>query len=171
MRIIRFLPFVVCIILFALFGFTLVVGNAQERSPLIGQPVPEFFVSTTNQQGSLLSNKTIQKPSIIVFWASWCGICKVSLPGLSTFAQKHNIPLYSVAYHDQAGPLLSAINHFGSSVVFKETGMDFDGTVASKFGIVGVPTLFVIDKNGIIRAMRTGLTDERDLNELIEFLA
>lgn len=170
MKIIRFLPLLVCLVLFGLFGFTLVVGNAQDQSPLVDQPLPEFFVSTTDQSGTLLTNKTIKKPALLVFWASWCGICKVSMPYVGAFAKEHNIPVYGIAYHDEARSLLNALNGFGNEISFAATGMDFDGSVSSQFGITGVPTLFVIDKNGIVRAMRAGQTDERDLDDLLKFL-
>lgn len=164
MKLVRFLPFVLCAILVGLFGFTLLAGKSANSSPLIGQPMPSFSVADTLQSGELLSPETMRKPALLVFWASWCGVCRVDLPTVGQFAKDNNIPLYGIAYRDQPQALSAAVKDLSKNVTFSGLGHDDSGMISSQYGLIGVPTLFAIDKDGIVRHTIAGQTTLKELN-------
>lgn len=164
MRLVRFLPFVLCAILVGLFGFTLLFGKTANSSPLVGKPLPHFYVMNSLNPREPFTAKNMQRPALLVFWASWCGICRVDLPVVSKFAADNNIPLYGIAYRDQTDALNAVMSSFKGSVTFTALGRDDSGTISSQYGLIGVPTLFLIDKDGIIRHSIAGQSTLQELN-------
>ena len=167
MNYIRFLPFIVLVTLLGLFGFTLVMGHADKTSQMVGQTLPDFSVMIAGQPTETLTPTTMKKPALLVFWASWCGVCKVDLPHVGRFAKENNLPLYGIAYRDQPDMLRAAVANLQPNVTFAGLGDDKDGDTSSRFGLIGVPTLFAIDKDGIIRAVKAGQASERDLDDML----
>lgn len=164
MTVVRYLPLILCAILIGLFGFTLLNGKAANSSPLIGKPLPHFAMSNVFAPSEILSPATIRKPALIVFWASWCGICRVDLPVVSKFAQDNNLPLYGIAYRDQTDALKAAVIDLEKLVTFTGLGQDNTGSVSSQYGLIGVPTLFAVDKNGVVRTVIAGQASLSELN-------
>nr|WP_092068421.1 thioredoxin [Dendrosporobacter quercicolus]NSL47089.1 thioredoxin [Dendrosporobacter quercicolus DSM 1736]SDL75674.1 thioredoxin [Dendrosporobacter quercicolus] len=64
------------------------------------------------------------KPTLVDFWAPWCGPCKLVGPEVEAVADQHA----------------------GTAVVAK-VNVDENQTLASRYNVMGVPTLLVI-KNG-----------------------
>ncbi len=167
MNFIRFLPVLLLAVFIGLYGFTISADRQQDRSSLLDKPLPEFSLQNAQPSGLLLSSATIQKPALLVFWASWCGVCRVDMPILSQFAQKHDIQLYGIAYRDDPQALQQAIAQFGSGVRFAAVGRDDTGDVAARYALVGVPTLFAIDRAGIIRRVVPGQVSAKLLDRSV----
>jgi cytochrome c biogenesis protein CcmG/thiol:disulfide interchange protein DsbE len=162
MKLIRFLPFILFVALAGIFAFILADKSAATRSPLLQKDMPAFSM-TTYKSDAILDNNNIVKPSIMVFWASWCGICKINLPVVSAFAEKHAVPFYGVAYRDTELLLDSVMPGLNKNVSFTQLGLDETGQVSSQFGLVGVPTLFAITANGTITYVKSGTVSMKEL--------
>ncbi|NCA71837.1 MAG: protein disulfide oxidoreductase [Sphingobacteriia bacterium] len=99
------------------------------------------------------------QPALVYFWASWCPLCKMTNGAVAAIARDH--PVLSVAMQSGGPAELSAL--------MRESGLDLpviadpDGSLASRWGVVGVPTAFVVDPNGAIRAATVGLSSETGL--------
>lgn len=91
---------------------------------------------------------------LVVFWASWCKVCRAEAGNIEALAQ--DWPVISVAM--QSGEPAEV------AVYLKERGFtvpaiaDDDGVIAKAWGVHAVPAHFVVDAAGNIRFRVAGYT-------------
>jgi cytochrome c biogenesis protein CcmG, thiol:disulfide interchange protein DsbE len=104
------------------------------------------------------------RPAIVNFWASWCHPCEREAPELLRFASHSPLGarLVGVDFTDDRGMALAFIRKHGWRYPNLRDG---DGTVGRRYGVGGLPTTFVVDRQGdIVRTLRgpqTTMTLER----------
>lgn len=96
------------------------------------------------------------RPTVLYFWASWCGICRAMQSSISAIAQDH--PFISVAM--QSGDAAELGKYMQAQGFQVPTLPDPDGDIASRYGLRGVPAVFVLGPDGKIRFATTGYTSE-----------
>lgn len=127
------------------------------------------------------------KGSVVVvdFWATWCGPCKMSFPYLQKVYEKYrnnnNVKFIAVNtwerqknYNDQLENAKKFIqdNKYTFPVLIDEKADD-QFKVIGDYEVEGIPTKFIIDKNGNIAFKSVGFDGpamEDELTEQIEFL-
>lgn len=137
--------------------------RAQSQQPeyITNQPAPAFELK--DMDGKTVS-LTDYKGKVVVldFWATWCGPCKMSFPGMQMVLNKYKddkdvVFLFidtrekTENYKDLVKDFL-ANNHYSFKVIFDEIGKDgIQNKFFKMYKLVGIPTKFIIDKNGIVR--------------------
>ena len=100
-------------------------------------------------------NKLRGKVVVLDFWAGWCGVCKLVTPVLNGWQSKfgaQGLVVIGVS-SDDARIAAKATNDFG---VKYAVGADAHGSVFPAYGVVALPTMYVLDKKGVIRAVDVG---------------
>ncbi len=89
------------------------------------------------------------KPALIDFFASWCGPCNEEAPALRKLAaaMAGKATVVAVDWDDAAGPARAFIRKHGWKFPVLA---DTSGTAGEKYGLVGLPTSFVLDAQGRI---------------------
>jgi cytochrome c biogenesis protein CcmG, thiol:disulfide interchange protein DsbE len=154
--------------LIGVFGWYGLFGNRAEKMPsgLIGSSVPGVVLAPLDERGQSLSTAGIRGPAIVNFYASWCGPCKAEHPLIIETARSAGVKWIGIAYRDDAGATRKYLNELGDPYV--GTWRDPEGAAGVAFGIIGVPETFVIDRNGVIRAVHRGpLTAEAMQRKLL----
>ena len=97
------------------------------------------------------------KVMLVRFWSLDCGFCdKEKLFALESFYQKYKdrgfIPVaINEGRVDKTDERLKKFAHLTYPMLVDEYGL-----VAKRFGVIGLPTTFVIDEEGIVRDKITG---------------
>lgn len=118
-----------------------------------GDP-PEIAAKTI--YGAPVSDQISKGPGLIYFWAEWCGICR-SMQGTVSDLLK-DYPGVTVAM--QSGSALAVRNYQNKENLSWQTVADPNGAIGSRYGIRGVPTFFILDKEGEIKFTSTGFSSE-----------
>jgi len=123
----------------------------------IGDPAPVVTLNDFNGQVVALPEAFKGKVILIRFWSLECGFCdKEMLLAFETFYQKYKdrgfIPVaVNEGRVDKTDERLKKFAHLTYPMVVDEYGL-----VAKRFGVIGLPTTFVIDEEGIVRDKITG---------------
>ena len=109
---------------------------------------------------------------LVDFWATWCGPCLASMPGLEEIYKQikgQNVVVFSVNVFDAKDPFdawieKNAGSKYSFTFGFDPAGRDNKKSIAStKYGVSGIPTMFVIGKDGKIKATLVGSGNEKNL--------
>jgi peroxiredoxin len=123
-----------------------------------GQVAPDFeLLSITGNKVKLsdLRGKTV----ILNFWATWCPPCRAEIPEMQKFYENNknnNVEILAVNLtNSESSP--DTVKDF-----VRDKGMTFNilldkqGKIGNLYGIITIPTSYIIDKNGIIREKHVG---------------
>ncbi len=95
------------------------------------------------------------RPSLITFWASWCGPCAREASALERFSRSSAGygRLVAVDWSDGlAGARSFVASHRWTFPVLR----DAEGTVGNEYRLTGLPTTFVLDASGHVRSVLRG---------------
>ena len=113
-----------------------------------GRPAPalpaEVLVPPRVTLGSLRG-----EPAAINFWASWCTPCRQEAPMLDRLSHSLHgqARLVGVDWTDGISGARSFVSRYSWSF---PNLRDADGVVGNRFGIVGLPTTYILDARGAI---------------------
>ena len=142
-------------------GVVGILGMAA-RPPVVGSPAPEIALKDLRGQEVRLSDLH-GKIVLLNFWATWCKPCKEEMPAMQASYDKlrdQGFVVLAVNELEDAGRVAEHIKTHGHTFLVV---MDHDNRVANRYGVVGLPASFLIDRQGIVREHIFGnlLTEER----------
>ena len=135
-----------------LLGLGLLLAGGSATAASIGELAPDFEIAT--QDGSLfrLSDFRGRKPVYVVFWNSWCSYCIKKTPRYmklqEQFGDKIEIIAINTTWSDSPEEMRSFEQHHQ---IEYSTAFDAGESVTDQYGVLKVPTEFIVDVNGIIR--------------------
>ncbi len=88
------------------------------------------------------------------FYASWCMPCKIELPLVESWSRTHP---EAVVVPIDVGEPRSIATTFARRLALRDVALDPHASARALFGIVGFPTIVVIDSEGYVRAKWEGL--------------
>ena len=151
---------------FSLKNTATIAARTALAKEMINKPAPLFTLKDTS--GRVVSLADLKgKVVVIDFWATWCGPCKASFPGMQLAVTKYkdnpNVKFLFIDTWENGNDYLPGVkkfiadNHYTFNVLMDEKGSDNrQSKVISTFGVEGIPTKFILDKEGNIRFKKVG---------------
>ena len=130
-------------------------STGTNQNPVIGEPAPDFQYQDADGQSVSLSDLQ-GKPVLINFWATRCSPCRMEMPYLQqVYTEWSGKGLVFLAINN--GDSASRVGEFMQSQGFSfPVLLDTRGSITQSYNIVGLPTTFFIDKDGIIQDLKVG---------------
>lgn len=150
--------------------------RAQLAKEMINKAAPEFALK--DFAGNTVSLASLKGKIVIVdFWATWCGPCKASFPGMqqavNKFKDDANVKFVFIDTWENGDNYLDGVkkfiadNKYSFHVLMDEkTAEGKQAKVVTAFGVDGIPTKFIIDASGNIRFKHVGFSGSA--GELVE---
>ena len=142
----------------------------ERKKAFVNKPAPD--VTGTTLEGKKWSLRSQRgKNVIIVFWASWCRDCVKETPLVIKSAEllqdDPDTILVSVNLDKDPDKARSFIKEKGIAypVIIDEKKLGRESDISKAFDIYGIPSIWVIDKEGTIKGQRL-----RHIEEALEML-
>ena len=134
---------------------------------VLDQPAPDFALEDAGGQELRLSDLR-GRPVVLNFWATWCTPCKAEMPELQALYDETGagagFELLAVNMREAPAPAAAFGAEFGLSFPLV---IDPAGLLADSFRVTVLPTTYVIDAEGVVRAQQLGPLDRERLRELL----
>jgi peroxiredoxin len=141
-------------------------------APEIGAPAPDFTAENyvTGEKVRLSAQRG--KIAVVTFWATWCAPCREELPNLEKLQRylgKEKIAVLAINFQDSP----ETIRRLKSNA--KQAGwninmlLDPNGRIAHQYDVKAIPRMYLIGKDGKIRATHVGFGDG-SLEEMVDEL-
>jgi thiol-disulfide isomerase/thioredoxin len=153
-----------------LFGLFLLGGEGAGAG---GPKVPPFELLSLD--GKKYTDKDLlDKPTLLIFWASWCGTCQQELPKVHNLKEKLRgkpFQVIAIGFKDSEANIRSYVKShpevFNFPVLY-----DAHDRVATRLGAQFTPTLFLLDKKGglVLHHFSGGFFDRPDFQEALQRL-
>ncbi|WDL96831.1 TlpA family protein disulfide reductase [Alicyclobacillus sp. ALC3] len=138
--------------------------------PIVGKAAPSFSLPTLNgNQTVSLQSLLGKKPLIINAWASWCKPCNIETPDLVKLSKQYGQQVQFVGVNltsldSVAQAKAFVINyHIPYPILSDPQGM-FDKT----YGILSVPTTYVISSKGKVVDVHIGIMSKQLMQSLVK---
>jgi peroxiredoxin len=121
--------------------------------------------------GSLRLAELRGRVVLMEFWATWCAPCRYSTPSMDVTYRKFRGQGVEVLLIN-AGESEETVRQWAGARFAAPILLDRDGAAQAAFAVVGLPTLFVIDREGMIRYVQSGYAGglERNLRVVLKDL-
>lgn len=140
------------------------------KKKMIDQPAPAFELKDLNGKIAKLADYQ-GKVVVLDFWATWCGPCLSSFPGMKNLVEEYqkdpSVAFIFVNTWQEEANKEQVVKEFleKNSYPFYVL-MDSDNQVVARYGVSGIPTKFIIDPRGKTRFKAVGF--EGDTEKMIK---
>ena len=137
-----------------------------------GTAAPDFTLDVLGSEDQLTMSEYRGTPVVLNVWASWCPPCRVELPLLEKGWSQYRdagVQFIGLDIQDTESAAMDTIDRFNLTY---PNVRDATGETSTRYGVVGLPTTYFIDADGVIVRRAVGaLTPELLAVSVEELLA
>jgi thiol-disulfide isomerase/thioredoxin len=165
----RNLLFRISIVIFSVFTI-LYVTYSFSKNAKIGEKAPEFTTQLVNGENYSLANSR-GNYVLLYFWGSWCGPCIRNAPELVAISKNYKskffdkdskLEILSVALEKKGKKWKRVVNKFGFNWELQVVHFHkivLNSSIANKYGVLEIPSKFLIGPNGNIILSKTSFLE------------
>ena len=150
-------------------GLLLVLVTRSGQGPKVGTLAQSFDLQLASGAGKFRLEEQRGKPVLMEVFASWCGACENAAPMLGELyqdARQSGVVLVGVSIDDD---VRDAQRVQQSWPIPYPVALD-DGSVKRAYGVSLVPTFVLIDRDGTIKQVSSGVPSRRTLSRWLSEL-
>ena len=144
------------------------IGQVKEKVKIIeGMKAPTFYLQDLSGGEIFLSDlvgepiasykkRGTEQVVILSLFATWCVPCKAEIPELERIYLENsdkNLTVFLIDVEEKKEIVTLFLDSMGVNL---PTLMDKYGKISEKYGVVSIPSLYIIDKDGIVRFVSHG---------------
>lgn len=133
------------------------VAEATDVQPAVGHRAPDFTLHDPEGRPVQLSRVLTEKAVFLSFWATWCPPCREEMPSMERAYRD---------YKSRGLEILAVSLDAGSEAAVAARVKDFMASLTltfpallDRYRLRGLPTTYLIDRKGVIRAAVIGPRD------------
>jgi thiol-disulfide isomerase/thioredoxin len=144
----------------------IIARRAEIAKGMINEPAPAFDLK--DFEGNSVRLASLKGKVVVVdFWATWCGPCIASMPGMKKAQDKYkgnpNVKFLFVDTWEKVDNKLQNAKDFMTKKGYDfHVLLDTEDNVVSDFKVSGIPTKFIVDGKGNIRFKAVGFDGNDD---------
>lgn len=153
--------FIISIFLTGVFTYAYVSKKSlfnflSDESSFLVKTFPHFTfhnIKTDQQENSHEIIDATGKPLVVHFWATWCAPCEEEFPSLVNLIEKFqdkDIVFLLLAPFDEIPKMKKFIKRYKLPQEKVVLGLDKEGLIMKKFGLLKVPETFVFDRDRVL---------------------
>jgi thiol-disulfide isomerase/thioredoxin len=123
----------------------------------VGQPAPNCKLAALSEQSAATELEQHRGKVLYVdFWASWCGPCAQSFPFMNALQREfgdQGLQILAINVDEKADDAKAFLAKHPASFGL---AADASGQCPKSFGVKGMPTSYLVDKQGVIRHIHLG---------------
>jgi thiol-disulfide isomerase/thioredoxin len=128
--------------------------------PVLREPVPmvDFILPLldgTSRNTAELRGKVV----FLNFWATWCGPCRAEMPSMEALYHRfkeQGLEILAVNLQESQKEVSAFMQQLGLTF---PTALDQPGSIGAAYGVMAIPTTYIVDRNGGIIARVMGSLD------------
>ena len=138
-------------------------NSIYDTKNLVGQKIGKIQLEHFNDK-RVINGEELKKNNftLINFWASWCGPCRIEHPILLRLNEEKNLHLLGVNFKDKKNNGLNFLKDLGDP--YDDLAKDELGKHSINFGIYGIPESILINKDLVIIKKFIGPISQNDYN-------
>lgn len=149
----RFL-FLACLVLLTACG-----GEPAAKLNL-GDPAPAFATQRLDGGKADFPAAAAGRPLVIRFWADWCKYCEPEMKAIDAVYRRYRdkgLEVFAINAGQDKATVEAFIRKLG---VTYPVLLDEQSSIARRYGVVGLPTTYFVDAEGVVRGKVIGEADE-----------
>jgi len=136
------------------------------HNDLIGKAAPDFAL--LNSSGDTVHfAQLLGRPTVLVMDSLWSPTGTEQLSALTKLQANQDINIYPVALQEGLGKVQASMAIAGSSLTWL---VDPDSNLTSSYGVKSLPTIYFLDRSGIVRYVETGPLNPTQIMEIVSRL-
>lgn len=142
------------------------LGAERGKGPGLGKPAPDFNLLDTGGKPVSL-NDFRGKVVLLNFWATWCTPCRKEFPELvKTYAGGNgDVVVIGINMQENRDQVREFADEFGAEFPIL---IDPKAEVADAYRLLGLPSTYFIDQQGVLREQHFGLLNPEIIEDKIE---
>jgi thiol-disulfide isomerase/thioredoxin len=134
----------------------------------VGKVASDFVLNKTDGTKSTLNEARGGKKAIVFFWATWCPHCRSGVQVLAGRVEELKSKNIEIVLVDIGENKSNVVAYLTSKKLSLVSFMDTEEEVANQYHVQGIPTLYFIGEDGIIKSERHDLPENVEAEFLVK---